>query len=341
MSTRIRKPVVYGVLFVFFAALGAGGWLWYRTTFLLRTNDCRIEGSLVSIATRLPDRVEEVLVREGDVVRKGQPLIHIDDRSISARKARAEAILALAVTRWQEAKAGFRHQEIMEAQARLEQARAVQDRAERDFRRIEQLARNDGGVTQADRDAASSTFRAAKAATAAMQEELNLRKEGTRPEVIKAAEAQVQQAKAELDDITVLYRDRVILSPVNGIIAQKLVNPGELVSAGQKLFTIADADDNWLSARIEETRIGQLHIGQEVTFTIDAYPGRTFTGSIYQISPAVSALFSLISTENVSGYFTKIMQRVPIRITLPKSTPSQPPDVVFRLGMQGTIEVTL
>ena len=262
--------------------------------------------------------------------------MRIDSRSVMARKAKAEAALELAKARWEDAKAGFRRQEIMAAQAHLDQAQAMLERAGRDFRRMEQLARNDGGVTQADRDAASSAYRAAQANVAAAQEELALKKEGSRPEVIRAAEAQVMQAQAELDEINVLCQDSVI---------QKLVSAGELVAAGQKLFTLVNTDDIWLNARIEETRIGQIRVGQDVAFTIDGYPGRTFSGRIYEINPAACSVFSLISTENVAGYFTKIMQRVPVKISLPRldspETDPGEPEVVFRIGMQGTIEIQL
>ena len=151
--------------------------------------------------------------------------------------------------------------------------------------------------------------------------------------------------QAELDEINVLCQDSVIPSPVNGVVAQKLVSAGELVAAGQKLFTLVNTDDIWLNARIEETRIGQIRVGQDVAFTIDGYPGRTFSGRIYEINPAACSVFSLISTENVAGYFTKIMQRVPVKISLPRldspETDPGEPEVVFRIGMQGTIEIQL
>lgn len=330
MAVSVRKPVLYAFGVVLCAGIIGGIWLWYRTHCVLITNDSRIEGTLVGVASRLSDRVVQVMVNEGDTVHKGQGLVRIDSRSVMARKAKAEAALELAKARWEDAKAGFRRQEIMAAQAHLDQAQAMLERAGRDFRRMEQLARNDGGVTQADRDAASSAYR---------------KKEGSRPEVIRAAEAQVMQAQAELDEINVLCQDSVIPSPVNGVVAQKLVSAGELVAAGQKLFTLVNTDDIWLNARIEETRIGQIRVGQDVAFTIDGYPGRTFSGRIYEINPAACSVFSLISTENVAGYFTKIMQRVPVKISLPRldspETDPGEPEVVFRIGMQGTIEIQL
>ena len=295
MAVSVRKPVLYAFGVVLCAGIIGGIWLWYRTHCVLITNDSRIEGTLVGVASRLSDRVVQVMVNEGDTVHKGQGLVRIDSRSVMARKAKAEAALELAKARWEDAKAGFRRQEIMAAQAHLE--------------------------------------------------ELALKKEGSRPEVIRAAEAQVMQAQAELDEINVLCQDSVIPSPVNGVVAQKLVSAGELVAAGQKLFTLVNTDDIWLNARIEETRIGQIRVGQDVTFTIDGYPGRTFSGRIYEINPAACSVFSLISTENVAGYFTKIMQRVPVKISLPRldspETDPGEPEVVFRIGMQGTIEIQL
>ena len=320
MAVSVRKPVLYAFGVVLCAGIIGGIWLWYRTHCVLITNDSRIEGTLVGVASRLSDRVVQVMVNEGDTVHKGQGLVRIDSRSVMARKAKAEAALELAKARWEDAKAGFRRQEIMAAQAHLDQAQAMLERAGR-------------------------AYRAAQANVAAAQEELALKKEGSRPEVIRAAEAQVMQAQAELDEINVLCQDSVIPSPVNGVVAQKLVSAGELVAAGQKLFTLVNTDDIWLNARIEETRIGQIRVGQDVAFTIDGYPGRTFSGRIYEINPAACSVFSLISTENVAGYFTKIMQRVPVKISLPRldspETDPGEPEVVFRIGMQGTIEIQL
>ncbi|MEG1610496.1 MAG: HlyD family secretion protein [Bilophila sp.] len=337
----IPKPVVYALILVGCVAACGGSFLWYSTTYTLRTNDARIDSTLVSVASRLSDRVVDVLVQEGDRVQKGQPLVRIDPRSIEAKKTRAEANLALVTARYDEIRTGFRPQEILEAKARYELARANLDKASRDHQRIEQLASNDGGVTQADRDAAKSAFNAMQASVAAAAAELDLRREGSRTEAIRAAEAQVRLAQAELDDIRVLYAESTVVSPVNGTVAQKLVSSGELITAGQKLFTLVNTDDIWLNARIEETRIGQVRLGQEVRFTIDGYPDRTFTGKIYEVNPATSALFSLISTENVSGYFTKVMQRVPVKISLPVQQEQADQNIVFRPGMQGTISITL
>ena len=139
MAVSVRKPVLYAFGVVLCAGIIGGIWLWYRTHCVLITNDSRIEGTLVGVASRLSDRVVQVMVNEGDTVHKGQGLVRIDSRSVMARKAKAEAALELAKARWEDAKAGFRRQEIMAAQAHLDQAQAMLERAGRDFRRMEQL----------------------------------------------------------------------------------------------------------------------------------------------------------------------------------------------------------
>lgn len=332
-----RKPVLYALLVVLAAAAVFGGRLVWLRHYALRTNDVRIEGTMVGLASRLSDRAIEVLVAEGDKVVKGQPLVRIESRNIAARRANAEATLMLATAKYEEAVNGFRVQEILMSQAKLAQAQATAKRADSDLRRLQRLARSDGGITQADLDAAQAAYDTAVASVDLAGAELSLRREGTRKEDIAAAKARVEQARAELDGINVIFEDTQLCSPVNGTVAQKLISVGELVAVGQRLLTLVDAEDMWLNARIEETRIGQLHEGLSVEFTLDGYPGRVFTGNIYEISPAASSVFSLISTENVAGYFTKVMQRVPIKISLPKDMP----DVTFRLGMQGTIDVGL
>lgn len=336
--TRIRTPFLLAVCFVVLAALIVTAWLVYRNYFVLYTDDTRIESSLVDVSSRLQERVLHVFVNEGDVVHKGQVLVRLDERSIAARKRQAEARLALAKAALDEAKSGARPQEILRAKAQLDHARALEERALGDHRRLEKLAGQDGGVTQADRDAARSAYLSAKATSQTRLEELDLLKSGSRIETIQGAEARVEQALAELEEVAVLNEETVVRSPVNGVVAQKLVDAGELTSPGQRLFTLTNTDDTWLNARIEETRIGDLHVGQKVQFGIDGYPGREFEGTIYEINPATCSIFSLISTENVAGYFTKIMQRIPIKVSLPANVP---PGVVFRVGMQGYLKVHL
>ena len=299
------------------AAVGAIGWgVWhFRESRTMKTDDCRVEASIVSVGSKLAERVTSVDVEEGETVRRGQTLAHLDSRTMQARLMAARSRVKLMQARHDEMLAGFRPQEIESQRARTAQASASLEHARRDYERIEKLVREQAGISSADRDAVRATYLAAQALEKAEQENLALKLEGYREEEKRSAQAQLEAARAELEELEVLCGECVVKSPVDGVVARKLVNGGEMVSSGQKLFSIVDGGDIWL--------------------TLDGYDGRVFHGTVYEIGAATYATFSLISTENVSGYFTKVMQRFPVKVSLPK-----PEDgVVFRPGMQGKVSI--
>lgn len=321
------------------ALVAVGGIVWgvwhYRGRHAMRTDDCRVEASIVSVGARLAERIDRVEVQEGDHVYKGQTVARLDERTMRARQMAARSRVALMQAKYDEMKAGFRPQEVESQRARTAQAAASLEHARRDYERIEKLVRDQAGISSADRDAVRASYLAAQAVEKAERENLALKQEGYREEDKRSALAQLEAAKAELRELDVLCDECVIKSPVDGVVARKLANAGELVSAGQKLFSIVDSHDIWLNVRVEETKIGRIRVGQEVRFTLDGYSGRTFTGRVYEIGAATCATFSLISTENVSGYFTKVMQRFPVKVSLP----AEEGDVVFRPGMQGGVVI--
>lgn len=318
-------------------ATGSIVWsIWYlKERRVVTTDDCRVEASIVFVGSKLSDRALHVYVQEGDIVRKGQLLVELDSRSISARKLAAASKVALMKARYDEMLSGSRPHEIESQRARKAQATATLERARRDYERIEQLVKDDAGISIADRDAVRANYLAAEAAQKAEEENLALKLEGYREEEKRSAKAQWESAQAELYELEVLSEECVIKSPVDGMVAQKLVKPGELVNVGQKLFSIVDNHDIWLNVRVEETKIGKVKLGQEVKFSLDGYSGQEFQGKIYEIGATTCATFSLISTENVSGYFTKVMQRIPVKVSLPIDRVS----VVFRPGLQGKVSI--
>lgn len=321
------------------ALAAAGGIVWgiwhIRESHSMNTDDCRVEASIVSIGSKLAERVVSVEVQEGETVRRGQTLAHLDDRTMQARLMAARSRVKLMQARYDEMLAGFRPQEIESQRAKAAQASANLEHARRDYERIEKLVRDQAGISSADRDAVRASYLAAQAVEKAERENLALKLEGYREEEKRSALAQLETARAEQEELEVLCGECVIKSPVDGIVARKLVNGGEMVSAGQRLFSIVDSNDIWLNVRVEETKIGRIRAGQDVRFTLDGYDGREFHGKVYEIGAATYATFSLISTENVSGYFTKVMQRFPIKVSLPKEEAG----ITFRPGMQGRVSI--
>ena len=349
-KTKKTKTIIgVAVAFVFIGIAG-GGWWWYHSAQLVSTDDARITGTIVSVSPKIPGRISQVLVKEGEQVKAGQIIAKIDARDATVQRKQAEAALSVAKANYDQAIAGSRPQEIQQAsagvgqaQAGVEQARASLNNAGKNYDRMVQLYA-DGAVSAALRDSAEAAYLVAKEgmnateqATNGASQKLDLTVAGSREEAIRAASGLVKQAEATLEAIDLANEYTNIASPVEGIVALKSVNPGEVVAAGQTLFSIVDNKDVWVSARIEETKIGKIRIGQKVDYTIDGYPGHLFSGAVYDVGMATGSTFALIPTENASGNFTKVTQRVPIKISLPENVDG----AVFRPGMQATVDIHL
>lgn len=329
-----KQKIVIGLLAVFLLiGVCGGGWWWYYSTQYVSTDDARITGTIVSISSKIAGKVTKVMVAEGETVKAGQVVAVIDPREIIAQKAQADASLAAAKARYEEVTAGARPQEIQAARAVADQARANLDNAAKNYERMQKLF-SENAISASQRDNALTAFQVAREAYNAANQALDIAITGARDETIRAAAAQVKQAEAALDAVNVTYDNTSIVSPVDGMVALKSVNPGEVVAVGQPLFTVVDSKDLWVNARVEETKIGKLKIGQVVEYTIDGYPGRNLSGNIYDIGYATNSVFALIPTENSSGNFTKVTQRIPVKITLPQDS-----GLVFRPGMSVIIKI--
>lgn len=345
-----KQQVMIRLLIVFLVVgLVGGGWWWYQTSKYVSTDDARVSGTIVTVGAKISGRLSEVLVKEGETVQAGQVIARIDARDAAAVRAQAEAALVAAKAHYDELVNGTRPQEINQAKAGVDQAQAATDQAKAsldnatlNYQRMQKLY-NEGAVSVAQRDSAETAYRVAQEAVNASREAQNAASEklelavtGSREEAIRAAAAQVKQAEAALEAARLTFGETTITAPISGAIALKSVNYGEVVIAGQPLFSITDLKDVWVNARIEETKIGKLRVGQQVEYTIDGYPGRTFTGTIYDIGTAANSVFALIPTENSSNNFTKVTQRIPVKISLPESS-----DVLFRPGMSAYIKIKL
>ncbi|MBP2651328.1 MAG: emrA 2 [Firmicutes bacterium] len=329
-----RKLVVVVAIILLAIGVAGGGWWWYRSSCYVSTDDARIDGTIVGVSAKISGRVTEVLVKDGDAVKAGQVIARLDKRDIEVQRKKAEAALAVAQANYQKVLSGSRPQEIGAAEANVNKGSAGLDDAYKNYLRVEKLYQ-DGAASAAQRDHAEAVYLEAKESNRADEQKLDLVTAGSRTEDINAADAMVKQAAANLDAVTVNDEDAVITSPVDGVIAMKAVNQGEVVNAGQVLFSVVDSNDVWLNARIKETEIGKVKLGQEVAYTVDGYPGRTFSGTVIEIGSATGSTFALIPAENSSGNFTKITQRIPIKISLPQADNN----VVFRPGMQVIINI--
>lgn len=310
-----KNKLVIGGGILLVAAVTLGGWWWVRSSAVVSTDDARVKGTIVAVSPKIAGRIEQVAVDEGDTVQAGQVIARIESDEIEVQVAQAKANLAAAQAKLNELKSGSRPQQIAQAGAATEQARAGFENAQRNYERLEALY-NQGAVSAQQLDTAQTALSVAKAQYDAASQSYSLTAEGSRAEDVDIAQAQVEQAAAALKNAELTLANTEIKAPVAGIVAVKSVDQGEVVSAGQPLFNITDPNDVWVSANIEETSVGKVAVAQPVTFTIDAYPGRTFTGEVSDVGAATGSQFALLPTENTSGNFTKVTQRLPVRINV-------------------------
>ena len=268
----------------------------------------------VVIANKIPGRIKAVLVKEGDVVRRGQAVVQFDDgesqadlRTMEARITaaraevrRAQASVESARARWAEIKAAARPQEVERARSDVLQAKERWDNAELERTRFDQLLKN-GHVARQQRDSVATEAEVAKARLRSAQETLSLVQAGAKPETVASAWAQVQETESELRRaesqvplaIAELNRARAALntgtveSTLDGKVTKKMVEPGEAVDIGTPLMVLSDVSRVVVKAEIDETDLGKLGLGQSATVTSDAFPGRVFPATIYEIGEAV------------------------------------------------------
>lgn len=326
-----RKIIVVGVILLILFISGSIWW-WVRSNSRVSTDDARVKGTMTTVSAKVAGRIASLLVAEGDKVSAGQIIATIEKQEYENQVAQAEANLAVAKAKLAAVVSGNRHQEVAQANAQVLKEQALYQNAQKNYERDHTLSAQ-GAISSQQLDASRAAFVSAEAQYEAAKEQFSLSKEGSRQEDISVAQAVVQQAEAALSNAKIQREDTVIKVPTDGTIGLKSIELGELVSVGKPLFNITNLQDVWIGANIEETAVGKIKLQDRVEFTIDAYPGEMFTGEVIEAGPAAGSQFALLPTENSAGNFTKVTQRLPIKIKPDAGTH------VLKPGMSAVITV--
>jgi HlyD family secretion protein len=244
----------------------------------------RIEAPMVDLGPKVPGRVVQVLVREGDRVKAGALLVRLDLGETSIAVEREQAGVRSAQARAEDLQAGSRSSEIDVIAAEVADRRAAVNLAEKETERQRFLLDRKVG-TQRDYDRARTELERARAALKGSQERLELAREGTRVKQTEAARAETERAQAQLKQSVAVAREGEIRAPADGIIVHRLAEPGQLVSVGQPAITMAFANRLYVRTFIPETKLGRVRMGMPARVTVDAFPGREFPAHITEISP--------------------------------------------------------
>jgi membrane fusion protein (multidrug efflux system) len=281
------------------------------------TDNAFIEGYVIPMASQVPGRVAQLLVKDNQAVKQGDVLLNIDPRDYEASLAQARADLAAAGSRLDQAKAQVRASvaKFDQALATVSATDAENRRAADDLKRYESVesravSKSAIDLAQSQARAASANLEAARSAAKAAEAEAGLSEAG-----VGTASASVQQAEAKLRQAELNLSYTEINAPEDGRVTRRVVEKGAYIQPGQALLAIVPRR-YWVIANFKEIQLTHMRVGQPVEVGVDAYPGRKFKGHVESIQSGAGARFSLFPPENATGNYIKVVQRVPVKILL-------------------------
>jgi membrane fusion protein (multidrug efflux system) len=319
LSSRAKITLGIGAVIVLVAAL-----IWFvhyqtRGKYLESTDDAYIKADAVTVGPKVSGYVEQVFVADNQDVKAGQPLVRIDSRDYKAQTAQYRAQIDVAKANADNVRAGIREQ-----QAAIDQARAQLASSEADARfaagevtRYAPLAAS-GAETQEKlaslRNQATQAAKTAAANAAALASAE--RRVASLQAQVRQAQAQGEAAQAQLAAADVDLGSTVVKASVDGRVGDKSVRVGQYVSQGTRMMSVVPVQAIYITANFKETQLGMMRPGQPAHIKVDALSGVELRGHVESVSPGTGAQFSLIPPQNATGNFTKIVQRVPVRIAI-------------------------
>ncbi|MFK0161164.1 HlyD family secretion protein [Rhizobium sp. NPDC090279] len=323
--SRTPRRLMYGVgAIVIIAAAGYYGHdYWQNGRFQVSTDDAYVQADNSSIAPKISGYLAEVLVKDNETVKAGQPLARIDDRDFRAAldQARADVAAAQATIEADQASLDIQQSTIAAARATLDVDKANETFAEQNNKRYASLASNGYAAVQTAQQAASQI---AAAQASIVRDTATL--EGAVKQV-SLLKAQISQATAALQknqavqhqaELNLSYA--TIVAPVDGTVGNRTLRIGQYVQAGTQLMSLVPTDQAYVVANYKETQLTDVHPGQPVDIEVDMFPGKVFHGRVDSLAPASGQEFALLPPDNATGNFTKVVQRIPVRIALDPQT---------------------
>lgn len=310
-------------LAIFLAALGAGAdyghAYWTEGRFFVSTDDAYIAADMSILSPKITGYVEAVPVQENQHVKAGQPIVQIDRGDFELARQAAEAKIATqhaAVDRLGAQKAAA-EAAVGEAEASRAALATSLAQAELDLQRATDLVRTGVGAkaqrdtAQSARDQAASKLRGADASITAATANV-----AVLDAQVKEAERTIRELEISRDTATRNLAFTTLTAPYDGIVGNLSVQPGDYVSAGRSLASVVPMSKVFIEANFKETQLAEIVPGQHVEIEVDAIDGAKLTGTVTSLSPASGSVFTLLPSDNATGNFTKVVQRVPVRIAI-------------------------
>ena len=338
-----RRFVLMGFLALLaLAAASYGVYYVLVGRFYISTDDAYVRANNTMLGARVSGHIAAIVPADNTLVHAGDVVIRIDDGDyrIAVDAARTKIATQEATIERIGRQVTAQESAVEQAQANLASAEAGLKRAGLDYDR-QQTLNNKGFAShaifeqsEAARDQGLAGVKAAQAAYDAARDNVDVTKAQQAEAKAQLAELKTQLAKAERD-----FDFASVRAPVDGIFSNRLINVGDFVSVGQRLGNVVPLDDVFIDANYKETQLKRIRPGQPVTISVDAYGHRKFAGYVESISPAAGSVFTLLPPDNATGNFTKIVQRLPVRIRVPKAVAREN---LLRAGMSvyATVDTT-
>lgn len=298
---RVYIPLAMVILFVL-----AGAWYWYRDySSYITTDDAHVDADNVSVGSKIIGRIASIYGNEGDIVKRGTLLADLDSSDLIAQRNQSAAIRAQSLANLSQSTVKYSSD-----QKSIRVLEINLERATEDFTRAS--TQSEGGVITPEQfDHIKKAFETAQAQLEASKAQLMVSKS-----MISSASSSVETANSQVKVLDTQLKNTRLYAPADGIISKRWLLPGDVVQPSQSVFTLTLNKNLWVVAFLEETKISEIHSGQNVKLTIDAFPGVRFNGKVFLVGSSTASVFSLIPANNASGNFTKVTQRIPVRISI-------------------------
>ncbi len=298
-----RKRFLLPVTFLLVVAILVGVYWFMFLRDFISTDDAYVDANQVDVSTKILGRITELTADEGDTVGEGELLVQLDDSDLKAQEAQEI-------------------QNIAQSEENVSLTEVALQLAEDDYNRTQSLYQ-DSIATWDQFDRKEKAFRMAQAQN-------------------RIALAQVNTSKARLNVVQTQLQNTKITSPMKGVVAKKWVMPGDVVQPGESIFSLYDLDNLWVTANFEETKLASIHLSDPVEISVDAHPRIKFRGKVFLIGTVTASQFSLIPPNNASGNYTKVTQRVPIKISIEKPSGSNELNSILLLpGMSVEVKIRI
>jgi membrane fusion protein, multidrug efflux system len=347
-----RRRIGIIVLIALLGLSAVGGLIWWDYSGkVLSTDNAKVTGDIVAISPKVSGRLEKIPVKEEEHVQKDQVVAQLDLIPLKIALDQAQAALDQAQANYDKLPDDLKAADVAVVkaqegvgyyQALAKSSELALAEAQRVYKQDEALY-NSGALSKDALDASRSKLETAQAKLESDQANARVAQAALDDAVTKSDStqktsgniylAQLNQTRANLESAQYSYDNAVIKSPLNGTIVQIAVQAGENLTPAQTILYICDLDSTWISANIEEKDIDRVKPGQKVDISIDAYPGKTLQGRVESVGGAAQSVFALIPSENTSGNFTKVTQRLPVKIVPERG------DLVLRPGMSAVIKI--